>query len=439
MQAWADDVNFHAKTLTLEESSAENLHQGKTDVSWEIRSRNVASERLRPTAAQKGKLWNVKYDKLVVAVGCYSNTFGTKGVKENAYFLKDVTDSRRIRNRVLECFEKAALPTTSDALKRQLLSFAVVGGGPTGMEFSAELSDFVRQDVAHLYPDLQPFVRVTVYDVAPKVLSMFDANLGKYALETFKREGIQVKTSYHVLELRKGLPNHMAGAQISPEAAEGCYTMVTKEDGEMGIGMCVWSTGNMMNPFIEKALSKVHAFPSASAKLAQPDPNISLEKEDWVIKRDPRTGAVIVDPHLRVQIHTKVSRNTKTTSVQQPKLTAIVQDVFALGDNAMVENTSLPATAQTANQEAKWLGTRLNKGDIEKQTFTFRNLGIMAYLGGYRAVFQAGGGLGNISGRLAWLIWRGAYMTKSVSWRNKILIPVYWFFNWALGRDVSRF
>lgn len=61
----------------------------------------------------------------------------------------------------------------------------------------------------------------------------------------------------------------------------------------------------------------------------------------------------------------------------------------------------------------------------------------MAYLGNWNAILQSQGG--DISGRLAWFIWRGAYLTKSVSWRNKILIPIYWFLNWAFGRDVSRF
>lgn len=54
------------------------------------------------------------------------------GVKENAFFLKDVGDARNIRTRILECFEAAGLPTTPDAVRKQLLTFCLVGGGPTG-------------------------------------------------------------------------------------------------------------------------------------------------------------------------------------------------------------------------------------------------------------------------------------------------------------------
>lgn len=65
-------------------------------------------------------------------------------------------------------------------MKKQLLNFAVVGGGPTGIEFSAELHDLISEDMAKLYPDLMQYYKITVYDVAEKVLSMFDDKLAKY-------------------------------------------------------------------------------------------------------------------------------------------------------------------------------------------------------------------------------------------------------------------
>lgn len=117
----------------------------------------------------------------------------------------------------------------------------------------------------------------------------------------------------------------------------------------------------------------------------------------------------------------------------------LTQDVFALGDCAMIEGTDYPATAQVASQKAQWLATRLNGNKMEGDGFRWRNLGLMAYIGGWRAIMQTGLPGGNISGRSAWLVWRGAYLTKSVSWGNKILIPMYWFLNWAFGRDISRF
>lgn len=110
--------------------------------------------------AEKGRVFDLSWDRLVVGVGCYSQTFGTKGVREHAYFLKDVGDARKIRNRLLSCFEMASLPTTSEEMKRMLLNFAVVGGGPTGIEWSAELCDMIDEDMKHLYPELVGYAKV---------------------------------------------------------------------------------------------------------------------------------------------------------------------------------------------------------------------------------------------------------------------------------------
>ncbi len=105
------------------------------------------------------------------------------------------------------------------------------------MEFSAELFDLCKDDMKRLYPSLISDVRITIYDVAPNILSMFDSSLANYALENFRRDGITVKTSHHIEELRQGLPGGVAGN-------DGCLTLKTKEDGEVGVGMCVWSTGS---------------------------------------------------------------------------------------------------------------------------------------------------------------------------------------------------
>jgi hypothetical protein len=71
------------------------------------------------------------YDKLIISVGAFSATFGTPGVYEHAHFLKDVRDARAIRKRILDCFERASQPFVKEKEKRQLLSFRIVGGGPT--------------------------------------------------------------------------------------------------------------------------------------------------------------------------------------------------------------------------------------------------------------------------------------------------------------------
>jgi NADH dehydrogenase FAD-containing subunit len=88
-QGWADDVNFNRKRLMVEESAV-----------TKNRSLDLTADR---GTREKGKVFELSYDKLVIAVGCYSQTFGTPGVRENALFLKDIGDSRKIRKRILDC------------------------------------------------------------------------------------------------------------------------------------------------------------------------------------------------------------------------------------------------------------------------------------------------------------------------------------------------
>lgn len=79
--------------------------------------------------------FSVPYSYLVIAVGATTNTFGVPGVREHAFFLKSVVDARKIRAAIVNRFERANLPTTSDAEKNRLLHTVVIGGGPTGVEY----------------------------------------------------------------------------------------------------------------------------------------------------------------------------------------------------------------------------------------------------------------------------------------------------------------
>ncbi|KAF2639926.1 FAD/NAD(P)-binding domain-containing protein [Massarina eburnea CBS 473.64] len=422
-QGWADSVDFKNGKIAVEEAVADpSSSRALTQDRHAGQTKEERKEEKR-VEAKKGKLFDLTYDKLVVTVGCYSQTFGTPGVKEHAYFLKDVGDARRIRSRLLACFEAAALPTTTDDMRRHLLNFAVVGGGPTGIEFSAELHDIIREDLARIYPELVPFSKITVYDVATKVLPMFDEKLGKYAMEIFKREGIDIKTSHHVEGLWPGAPGESPGDHSA-------FTLKVKEEGELGVGMVVWSTGLMSNPFVANALDEVRELPHTFERLAAaPEDSQTSNPQQWRVKKDAKSSSILTDPQLRM----------KLVGDGKNKPEGILNDVYAIGDCAILEGSSYPATAQVASQKASWLAKRLNKGDLDRAAgFTFKNIGVMAYIGNWNALFQGGEG-GNISGRLAWVIWRGAYLTKSVSWRNKILIPIYWMINWIFGRDISRF
>jgi len=95
IQGWGNDVNFDEKRIRIEETASTQLPDPIPS--------NSTSNKKEENILPKGQLFDLAYDKLVVAVGCYSQTFGTPGIRENAFFLKDVFDARKIRYRILEC------------------------------------------------------------------------------------------------------------------------------------------------------------------------------------------------------------------------------------------------------------------------------------------------------------------------------------------------
>ncbi|OHF00138.1 hypothetical protein CORC01_04546 [Colletotrichum orchidophilum] len=404
-QAWADDIDFTKKLIRIEKVTSEDAT-----------SKTVPA---RDPHAPKGEVVDVAYDKLVVAVGSYSQTFGIEGVKEYANFLRDIGDARSIRLRVLQCFEKADWPTTTDEQRRKLLHFAVVGGGPTGIEFAAELHDLIHEDLSKLYPHLMKFVGITIYDIASKVLPMFDQQLASYAEDLFRRQGINVKTNHHLQRIRP-----------DEDDSRGALKLKIQENGEeeVGAGIVVWSTGLMQNPLIQTLMKKELRNPNAAAPAAEGEEGQQSGGGEMVkILKGERSGGIVTDSHLRVRLDDPNNEG------------AVLPDVYSMGDCSVLENETLPATAQVASQQAKYLAKALNKAAAgpESKPFKFRNLGAMAYLGSWRAIHQSSAD--EIKGRAAWILWRCAYLTKSMSIRNKILVPVYWFITWVFGRDISRF
>lgn len=86
--------------------------------------------------------------------------------------MQEVEDAQKIRRTVIDCFERASLPNVSEEDKKKILHFAIVGGGPTGVEFAAALHDFVNDDLVKLYPKIKDFVKITLLEAGDHILSM---------------------------------------------------------------------------------------------------------------------------------------------------------------------------------------------------------------------------------------------------------------------------
>jgi len=142
-----------------------------------------------------------------------------------------LADARAIRERVLGCLERAALPAVGDEERRRLLHFVAVGAGPTGVRFAAELYDLLAHDLARSYPELAGLVRVTLLEAGQTILSAFDEPLREYTARHFRRHQIAVRTGAKVAEVRPdGL--RLAGGEVIPA------------------GVVLWCTGFAPSPFV---------------------------------------------------------------------------------------------------------------------------------------------------------------------------------------------
>lgn len=211
------------------------------------------------------------YDKLVIGVGepasipsfaefahtnsnagSKTNPHGVKGL-EHCHFLKTIEDAAKIRYSVLQNLERACLPTTTDEERRRLLSFVVCGGGPTGVEFAAELFDMLNEDLTKYFPRiLRNEVSVHLLQSRGHILNTYDEALSIYAevcsfesvfpavmtetnlgmQERFARDDVDVQTNARVKEIQKDR------VLYSQKGEHG--EIVTKE---LPMGFCLWSTG----------------------------------------------------------------------------------------------------------------------------------------------------------------------------------------------------
>lgn len=192
-----------------------------------------------------GLTYQISYDKLVVGVGFQPNDFNIPGVKEHALFMKETADATVFKDHVLERLEEAAYWHALDgdlsvseeekAKIQQLLTFVVVGGGPTGVELAGELTDFLHNEGAKLYGHLKEYIKVHMFTY--DVLNTFDRELQEYAISHLqKKQGVQIHLAAFVQKLEKDT------------------VYVKMGDSEMNIkyGTLVWCAGIKPHKFIKE-------------------------------------------------------------------------------------------------------------------------------------------------------------------------------------------
>ena len=255
---------------------------------------------------------------------CVTNTFNNPGADENAYFVRNVADAKRVQYRLKQLLELASLPGVTEQEQMDLLHIIVVGGGPTGFEIAAEMSDLFNDDFSKLYPRLSGKMTMTIHDAANFILGAFEDSLRQHTIGSFSGRNVEIVTDSKIKQVAKD-------------------SITTEAEGRIGCGMCLWTAGNKQCTLVD---------------------SLDLTKTD-------KLSRIMTDECLHALDSDKKS----------------MRDVYALGDAADIKKYFLPTTAEVAVQKAEYLAKMLNT-DAFDQPFGYRQKQLVAYIGGHDGVVQ---------------------------------------------------
>ncbi len=137
----------------------------------------------------------IEYDFVVISTGSVTNYYGNDAIERHALGLKDLGEALQLRNHVLECLEQATRTTDANE-RRRLLTFCIVGGGPTGVEYAGALSELVRLVMPYEYPEIPAGdVRILLLEGGDRLLATFAPSLSNYTRRQLERRGIDVRTN----------------------------------------------------------------------------------------------------------------------------------------------------------------------------------------------------------------------------------------------------
>lgn len=191
------------------------------------------------------------YDQLLVAAGATDSYFGHDEWRESAPGLKSIQDALKIRTRILRAFERAELET-DPAERARLLTFVVIGGGPTGVELAGAIAELSRLTLRHEFRAFDSRdTKIVLLEGGPRILPMFDESLSAHAMEQLAKKGVEVRT----------------GALVTDIDSAGAMT----KDARIEARTVLWAAGVAPSP-----LAKLLGTPLSPRGLVQVEPDLSL-------------------------------------------------------------------------------------------------------------------------------------------------------------------
>ncbi|HWJ65516.1 MAG TPA: NAD(P)/FAD-dependent oxidoreductase [Nocardioides sp.] len=337
---------------------------------------SIDLENRQVTSHVLGRELVTPYDSLIVAAGAGQSYFGNDHFAEFAPGMKSIDDALELRGRIFGAFEMAELGAARGENVDHLLTFVVVGAGPTGVEMAGQIAELAHRTLTRDFRAISSrHARVILVDAAPQVLPPFGAKLGKWTQEKLEKLGVEV----------------MLGALVS-EVDERGLTVKYKDGSEERIDAVakVWAAGVQANPLGKQLAAQTGA---------------PLD----------RAGRISVNPDLTLPGH---------------------PEVFVVGDMISLDN--LPGVAQVAIQGAKYAAKEIEgrlEGKPAQPPFKYFDKGSMAIISRFRAVAMVG--KLRLTGVIAWLMWLVVHLFYITGFKNRVTAVIRWAVSF-LGRGRSE-
>jgi NADH dehydrogenase len=336
----------------------------------EIKSIDVANRRLHVEGGHVG------YDYLVLAAGATHAYFGHDQWAAIAPGLKNLEDATALRRRILLAYESAEYEGSEEA-RRAALTFAIVGGGPTGVELAGAIKEIAGQTLPQDYKHIDTrTTRVIIFQGNERLLPSFSPRLSARAQHDLEHMGVEVRLKSTVTNVTT------QGLQVGQEFIE--------------VHNIFWAAGVKASP-----LGKSLGVPV------------------------DHSGRVIVGPDLTIPGHPEVfvigdmaAAKSADTGQQVP---GVAQGGIQMGKYA----------GRIIADEVFGQAT-----PTRRKPFSYWDKGSMAVIGRNKAVAQIG--KLNVGGLLAWMMWGGVHIAFLIGFRNRLLVMLQWFMNWLYNSRDAR-
>ena len=310
----------------------------------------------------------LEYDSLIIASGSQSSYYGHDQWQHWAPGLKSVEEAINIRHKILYAFEVAErIP--DPALRREWLTFVIVGAGATGVEMAGAIGEIARQTLKHDFRSIHPEeAQIILLDGAPRLLMPFPEDLAQKALRSLTKLGVQVKT----------------GALVKDIDREGVTLEVGSHMDRLPSRTVIWAGGVTVSP-LGRTLAK--------------RTNAEID----------RGGRIKVGPDLTI---------------------ANFPDIYVIGDLALsldANGKPLGGVAQVAMQQGTYAAKAIVKkiqGKPEQKPFKYFDKGNLAVIGRAAAVANVFGV--HLWGLPAWLVWAFIHLMYIVEFQSRIVVFVQW-------------